>query len=211
MDLIDNLIKDGWLKSPKIIDAFKEIKRIDFLPEDLKDSAELNTALPIGFGQTSSQPLVVAFMIEQLDPKEGDKVLDIGSGSGWTTALLSHIVGLKGKVIAIELIPELKEFGEKNVSKYNFIDKGIAEFICADGSKKYSKLSSRPELTHGFDRILASASAQKLPRAWKEELKVGGRIVTPIGSSIWVFIKKSKDNFEELEYPGFAFVPLIGT
>ena len=202
MALIDNLIKDGWLKSPKIIDAFKEIKRVDFLPEDLKDSAELNAALPIGYGQTISQPLVVAFMIEQLNPKEGDKVLDIGSGSGWTTALLSHIVGLKGKVIAIELVSELKEFGEKNVSKYNFIDKGIAEFICADGSKGYNKEAP-------FDRILASASAQRLPRAWKEELKVGGRIVTPIGSSIWVFIKKSKDDFEELEYPGFAFVPLI--
>ena len=93
MDLIENLIKDGWLKSPKIIDAFKKIKRVDFLPEELKDSADLNTALPISYGQTISQPLVVAFMIEQLNPKEGDKVLDIGSGSGWTTALLSHIVG----------------------------------------------------------------------------------------------------------------------
>lgn len=202
MDLIESLIKEGWLKSPKIIDAFKKIKRIDFLPEDLRDSAELNTALPIGFGQTISQPLVVAFMIEQLNSKKGDKVLDIGSGSGWTTALLSHIVGLKGKVIAIELVSELKEFGEKNVSKYNFIDKGVAEFICADGSKGYDKEAP-------FDRILASASARRLPMAWKEELKVGGRIVTPISSSIWVFIKRSKDNFEELEYPGFAFVPLI--
>jgi len=202
MDLVERLIKDGWLKSPKIIDAFKDVKRVDFLPEDLKDSAELNTALPISYGQTISQPLVVAFMIEQLNPKEGDKVLDIGSGSGWTTALLSHIVGLKGKVIAIELVPELKEFGEKNVSKYNFVDKGIAEFICADGSKGYKK--EQP-----YNNILASASAQRLPMVWKEELKVGGRIVTPIGSSIWVFIKKSKDDFEELEYPGFAFVPLI--
>jgi len=154
MDLVESLIKEGWLKSPKIIDAFKEIKRVDFLPEDLKDSAELNTALPIGFGQTISQPLVVAFMIEQLDPKEGDKVLDIGSGSGWTTALLSHIVGSKGKVIAIELVLELKEFGEKNVSKYNFVDKGIAEFICTDGSKGYRKEAP-------FDRILASASARR--------------------------------------------------
>ena len=204
MDLIDILIKGGWLKSPKIIDAFREIKRIDFLPEDLKDSAELNTALPIGYSQTISQPLVVAFMIEQLDPKRGDKVLDIGSGSGWTTALLSHIVGSEGKVIAIELIPELKEFGEKNVSKYSFVDKGIAEFVCADGSKGYNKEAP-------FDRILASASAQKLPKAWKEELKVGGRIVTPISPSIWVFIKKSEDDFEGIEYPGFAFVPLIGS
>lgn len=208
MALIDNLIKSGWLKSPRIIEAFQKIKRVDFMPEDSKDLAELNTALPIGYGQTISQPLVVAFMLEQLSPKRGDKILDVGSGSGWTTALLAHIVSqqgkseTKGKVVAIELVPELKEFGERNVAKYNFIEKGIAEFICADGSKGYEKEAP-------FDNILASASAQKLPRAWKEQLKVGGRIVTPIRSSIWVFIKKSEDNFEELEFPGFVFVPLI--
>jgi len=92
MGLIDNLIKDEWLKSPRIIEAFKKIKRVDFLPVEIKDLAELNTALSIGAGQTISQPLVVAFMIEQLDPRPGDKILDIGSGSGWTTALLAEII-----------------------------------------------------------------------------------------------------------------------
>lgn len=203
MALIEELIQEGWLKSPQIIKAFKKIKRIDFLPQDLKNLAELNEALPIGFGQTISQPLVVAFMLEQLAPKEGDKVLDIGSGSGWTTALLAEIVGQKGKVIAIEIIPELMEFGKKNVEKYNFIEKGIAEFICADGSKGCKEEAP-------FDGILISASVQgELPRVWKEQLKIGGRIVTPIGSSIWRFIKKDESNFEEIEYPGFAFVPLI--
>ncbi|XOB40521.1 MAG: protein-L-isoaspartate O-methyltransferase [Candidatus Nealsonbacteria bacterium] len=202
MALINNLIQQGWLKTPKIIKAFKEIKRIDFLPEDSKNLAELNEPLPIGYGQTISQPLVVAFMIEHLQPKQGHKILDIGSGSGWTTALLSYIVGPKGKVIAIEVIPELKEFGKKNVSKYNFIQKGIAEFICADGSKGY-------EIKAPFDNILASASAQEIPQSWKEQLRIGGSIVTPIKSSIWVFTKKSEKDFEEREYPGFAFVPLI--
>ncbi|UZE93116.1 MAG: protein-L-isoaspartate O-methyltransferase [Candidatus Nealsonbacteria bacterium] len=202
MALIDNLIKNGWLKIPRIIEAFKKIKRIDFMPEDVKDLAEINEALPIGYGQTISQPLVVAFMLEQLGPQKGDKILDIGSGSGWTTALLSHVVGNKGKVIAIEIVSELKEFGEKNVSKYNFVEKGIVEFICADGSKGYKKEAP-------FDKILASASAQRLPSAWKEQLKIGGRIVTPIGSSIWLYVKKTENDFEEIEYPGFAFVPLI--
>ncbi len=86
MFLIDELIDDGWLKTPEIIEAFRKIKRADFLPEDLKKSAELNEALPIGYGQTISQPLVVAFMLEQLSPQPGDKILDVGSGSGWTTA-----------------------------------------------------------------------------------------------------------------------------
>ena len=202
MSLIDSLIQGGWLKTPRIIEAFQKIKRVDFLPEDMKDLAELNEALPIGYGQTISQPLVVAFMLEQLTPEEGEKILDVGSGSGWTSALLGEIVGPEGKVIAIDIVPELVEFGEKNVAKYDFIKSGIAEFICADGSKGYQKEAP-------FDKILASASAAKLPSAWQEQLKTGGRIVTPIGSSIWLFIKKSETNFEEVEYPGFAFVPLI--
>jgi len=224
MNLIDNLIREGWLKTSKIIEAFRKIKRVDFLPENMKDLAELNEALPIGFGQTISQPLVVAFMIEQLQPQPGDKILDIGAGSGWTTAILAEIISQngrnqkskiknqKGRVIAIEVIPELKEFGEKNIAKYNFlaphrtrsgagIEKGIVECICADGSKGYQKEAP-------FDKILASASAEKLPLVWKEQLKIGGRIVTPIGFSIWLFIKKSERGFEEIEYPGFAFVPL---
>jgi protein-L-isoaspartate(D-aspartate) O-methyltransferase len=202
MFLIDNLIKEGWLKTPRIIEAFRKIKRIDFLPEDMKDLAELNEALPIGYGQTISQPLVVAFMLEQLEPKEGEKILDIGSGSGWTSALLAEIVEPKGKVIAIEVIPELKEFGEKNVAKYNFVERGIVEFICADGSKGYQKEAP-------FDKILVSATAEKCYQTWKDQLKIGGIIVTPIGSSIWRFIKRSETNFEETEYPGFVFVPLI--
>jgi len=213
MGFIDSLIKDKWLKTPRIIDAFKKIKRVDFMSEDSKDLADLNEALPIGYGQTISQPLVVAFMLEQLLPKPGDKILDIGSGSGWTTALMAEIVGDRGKVIAIEIIPELKEFGQKNTAKYNFIKKGIAKFICADGSKGYKKEAP-------FDGILASASAhpvrnfvsngaRELPTAWKEQLKVKGRIVTPINNSIWKFEKKNENEFEEKEFPGFAFVPLV--
>lgn len=203
MNLIDSLIEEGWLKTPKIIKAFQEIKRADFMPEDMKNLAELNEALPIGYSQTISQPLTVAFMIENLRPEPGQKILDVGSGSGWTTALLSQIVGKEGKIIAIEIVPELKEFGEKNVAKYNFIKKGIAEFICADGSKGYKKEAP-------FDRVLASAAVQdEIPQAWKEQLKVGGRIVCPVGSSIWVLEKKSEKEFEETEHPGFAFVPLI--
>jgi len=202
MALLDDLIKRGWLKTEKIIKAFEEIKRVDFLPENVKDLAELNGALPIGWGQTISQPLVVAFMLELLKPEKRDKILDVGSGSGWTSALLAHIVGKEGKIIAIEIIPELTEFGKKNVEKYNFVEKGIVKFVCADGSKGYQNEAP-------FDKILASASAREIPKAWKEQLKIGGRIVTPIGSSIWLFLKKSDKEFEETEYPGFVFVPLI--
>jgi protein-L-isoaspartate(D-aspartate) O-methyltransferase len=212
MDLIDSLIKEGWLKTPRIIDAFRKIKRIDFLSQDMKDLSELNEALPIGFGQTISQPLVVAFMLEKLQPELGEKILDVGSGSGWTTALLAEIVGSEGKVVSIELVPELKEFGEKNVFKYNFIKKGIVEYICADGSRGYEEKAP-------YDKILSSASTDKIPDFWKEQVKINGRIVAPINNSIWLFIKKSAPRhffeksgggeFEEKEYPGFVFVPLI--
>ena len=222
MTLIESLIQEGWLKTPEIIETFKKIKRADFLPahlsfagqnfggpEDMKDLAELNEALPIGFGQTISQPLVVAFILEQLQPKLGDKILDIGSGSGWTTALLAEIVGDKGKIFAIEIVPELVEFGRKNTGKYNFVEKGIAEFILADGSKGYPNIAFRPELAEGFDKILASATANEIPNFWKKQLRVGGRIVAPIGNSIWLLIKKTEQEFEEIEYPGFVFVPLV--
>jgi len=204
MTLVDNLIGQGWLKSRRIIEAFEKIKREDFLPAEMRNLAEINEALPIGYGQTISQPLVVAFMLEQLCPRPGDKILDIGSGSGWTSALLAEIVGPKGKVIAIEIIPELMEFGKNNVAKYNFIDKGRVEFICADGSKGYEKEAP-------FDGILVSASLQtiEVPQAWKDQLKIDGKIVVPIGSSIWQITKKSDAEFEKTEYPGFVFVPLI--
>ncbi len=202
MTLINSLTQETWLKTDRIIKSFRRIKRRDFMPEGIKNLAELNRALPIGFDQTISQPLVVAFMLEQLQPRSGDKILDVGSGSGWTTALLAEIVGPKGRVIAVEIIPELMEFGKKNVAKYNFTEKGIVRFVCADGSKGCQEEAP-------FDKILTSATAETLPLAWKDQLKIGGRIVAPICSSIWLFNKKSEKEFEEYEYPGFAFVPLV--
>ncbi len=200
--MVKELIEGGWLKTKRIINAFLKIKREDFLPEDLKHLAYLNEALPIGYGQTISQPLVVAFMLEKLDPRPGEKILDIGAGSGWTSALLAEIVGEKGKVIAIEIIPELVEFGKKNVSKYNFIEKGRVKFICGDGTKGYAQDAP-------YDKILCSASAKEVPNAWKEQLRIGGKIITPIKNSIVELTKIDEKEFQTLEYPGFVFVPLI--
>jgi len=208
--LINQLIQEGYLKTPRIIEAFRAIKREDFLPEDLKNEAEINAPLPIGYGATISQPLTVAFMLELLQPEPGDKILDIGSGSGWQTAMLAHVVGEKGKIFAIERIPELMEFGKKNVDKYKFKN---VKFICSDGSRGLEKEAP-------FDKIICAAAvypvrnivsngAEEIPSAWRDQLKVGGRLVTPVKSSIWSLIKKSQAEFEEQEFPGFAFVPLI--
>ncbi|MDP2820896.1 MAG: protein-L-isoaspartate O-methyltransferase [bacterium] len=198
--LVENLIHQTWLKTDNIIQAFKKIKRADFLPEESKNLAELNEALPIGFGQSISQPSVVAFMLELLQPKPGEKILDIGYGSGWTTALIAESIKPNGIVVAIERIKELKEFGEKNISKYNFGQ--VVKTVLGDGTKGY--ISEAP-----FDKILASAFAEKIPEEWKKQLKIGGLIVAPVKNSI-VLIRKNKENeFEEMEYPGFVFVPLI--
>ena len=203
MPLADELIKKGVLKNKRLIEAFRAVDRKNFVPENLKESAYVDEPLPIGEGQTISQPLTVAFMMEKLGPLPGDKVLDVGSGSGWTTALLAHIVGKKGKVIGMERIKDLCHFGMNNVSKYNLIEGGRVKIICTDGTKGY--VNEAP-----YQRILVSASAKEIPREMKKQLAVGGRLVIPVKNSIWTVEKISEKDFREEEYPGFAFVPLIG-
>jgi protein-L-isoaspartate(D-aspartate) O-methyltransferase len=200
--LVKNLIEAGHLKTPHLIEAFKKVDRYDFVIDYLKNEAYLNNPLAIGFGQTISQPLTVAFMLELLQPQEGNKILDIGSGSGWQMALLSEIVGVKGKVFGIEIIPEIYEFGKKNLTHYGYQQKGITELILGDGSHGLSNKAP-------FDRIISAAAPEELLEEWKKQLKVGGRIVWPMKESLWLGIKKSETEFEIKEFPGFLFVPLV--
>jgi protein-L-isoaspartate(D-aspartate) O-methyltransferase len=188
------------LKTPAIIYAFGAIERADFMTPKTILLAGVDRAIYIGHGQSISQPAVVAIMLELLQPQPGDKVLDIGSGSGWTTALLTETVGSNGKVIAVELIPALSDFGANNAAKYN--PEGVAEFICGDASKGWPEEAP-------YNRILVSAEAENLPPELVDQLKVGGRIVIPIGHSIWLFVKKSETELEPQEYKGFNFVPLL--
>ncbi|MCK5332631.1 protein-L-isoaspartate O-methyltransferase [Candidatus Parcubacteria bacterium] len=198
--LIDNLIEKGYLVTPNIIDAFSFIDRVDFVPENIRNEAYNNIPLPIGYGQTISQPLTVAFMLELLKSHKGEKILDVGSGSAWQSSLLARIVGGSGKIFAIEVIPELSEIGKKNSQRYKLNN---IKFIVGDGSKGYSKEAP-------YDKIIVAAAAfKKIPEELYRQLKIGGRLVIPVDNSIWLVIKKSEDKFEEKEFPGFAFVPLI--
>lgn len=199
-DLIDELIQAGYLKTPAIIEAFRRVNRRDFLPDSLQGDAAFNSPLPIGSRQTISQPLTVAFMLELLDPQPGDRVLDVGSGSGWTTALLAEIVGQNGAVYAIERIPELKNFGQKNVSRYGFSN---VTFFCRDGSRGLPGQAP-------FARILVSAAARLVPNALREQLATPGRLVIPTADEDIRLIEKSATGeFKETPYPGFIFVPLV--
>lgn len=195
--LVKSLINKGVLKSKNIINAFLEIDRKDFVIDEYKDIAYVDTALPIGKGQTISQPYTVAFMLELLDLKEEQEVLDIGSGSGWTTALLSKIVGKEGFVHALEIIDELVEMGIENISKYNIENATI--------SKATDQLGISGKM---FDRILVSASGDEFPEELLNQLKKGGIIVIPIKDSIFKFRKDSEEEIQEEEHYGFSFVEL---
>ena len=198
-ELVNQLLSAGYLKTPAIIDAFKKIDRQDFVPEELKDFAYINQPLSIGQGQTISQPLTVAFMLELLELAPGQKVLDVGTGSGWQAALLAEIVGPSGWVVSIERIDGLSNQARKNLSRF---DLDNLKLVVGDGSQGFTKEAP-------YDRIVGAATAEAVPESWKNQLKIGGIIVTPVGTSLIKLVKKSESDFEKEEYPGFVFVPLI--
>ncbi len=198
-ELIDSLVQKGVLKDPNIIKAFREVDRSYFVKEEYKDLSYIDAPLSIGEDQTISQPFTVAFMLELLSAKRGDRVLDIGSGSGYTTALLSKIVGESGEVIALERIDRLIDFAKSNLKRV-----GIKNFRLLKA--KEGSVGLKGEL---FDRILVSASSDTLPKELLDQLKEGGVIVIPIKDAIYRIIKIDEDSFQEEKYSGFRFVPLI--
>lgn len=179
--------------------AFNEIHRENFVPESIRDQAYIDAPLPIGYGQTISQPSTVRSMLKWLDARAGEKIMDVGSGSGWTTALLSHIVGQKGKIYAVELIPQLVKFGRDNCTAIGVKN---AEFFQA------GKAYGLPDLAP-FDRILVSASANELPLELLTQLKTGGKLIIPVRENILEITKISENDSKTITHPGYIFVPLL--
>lgn len=196
--LIDELQASGALRAKALIEAFKSVDRADFVPLEQSSYAYVDQALPIRHNQTISQPSTVAFMLETLQPEPGDTVLDVGAGSGWTTALLAHIVGARGYVYGLEVVPELVKFGQDNLRQYEYKH---AEILQA--GEELGLPAHAP-----FDKILVSASAPETPQPLIDQLAVSGRMVASVRSSLVRVDKTDEDDVDIEEYPGFAFVPL---
>lgn len=195
--LIQLLKKGGYIRSKKVEKAFVDVPREKFVPEEMKKYAYINEPLPIMKGQTISQPLTVVVMTEALDVKEEQKILEIGTGSGYQAAILSRLVGKNGKVITIERIPELVEFAKKNLKEYKNV-----VVVSGNGSVGYDEEAP-------YDRIIVTAEAPDIPKKLLEQLKHGGKMVIPVRDKMWV-ITKTKNGFKKEFLGYFSFVPLIG-
>lgn len=199
--LIETLKSSGVLTSKSIESALRETDRARFTPEEMRVHAYDDRPLPIGFEQTISQPSTVVFMLELLEAQPGQRILDIGAGSGWQTALLAHIVGTKGHVTGIERIPELHALATQNVEALGLISDGSVDMIL--GSAVHGYLPSAP-----YDRIICAASIDRIPEEWIDQLAEDGSIVSSVAESI-LHVHKTGSSIKRSEYPGFLFVPFV--
>ena len=192
-NLIAYLKEQGFSK--KIIRAFNKIKREDFIPEEWRHLAYENSAIPIGNNQTISQPYTIAFMLDLLHLKDNQKILEVGSGSGYVLSLIDEI-SKNSEIYGVEIIQDLVNSSRKNLTKNINV-----KIIQGDGNLGLKEHSP-------FDRILVSASAKEIPQELIKQLKANGIMVCVVGNSIFK-ITKEETHVKKEEYPGFVFVPLV--
>jgi len=202
-ELIKHWISSGIITDKNVVGAFKNVPREIFINENNIHEAYGDYPLAIGMGQTISQPTTVMMMTEALELNKGDKVLEIGTGSGYQAAIIANIVGKKGKVISTEIIADLCSLAQKNILKLKL--KNIKIVHC-DGSKGYKNEAP-------YDRIIVTAACPKIPEPLVGELKENGIIVAPVGNmneQIMIKAKKNKGKLIEEKLGHFMFVPLRG-
>lgn len=197
--LIQSLKQKGFSK--EILDAFSKVKREDFISKKLELYAYEDRALSIGKAQTISQPYTIAMMLSLLELKKPQKVLEVGSGCGYVLALISEIIGNKGKVFGIEIVKELAEKSRINLKEYKNV-----KVYNQDGAKGLKEKAP-------FSRVLISAACKEIPKKLISQLKNNGIIVAPVGSSYGQsLIAMKKINNKPIikkEIPGFIFVPFV--
>ncbi|MCP4760390.1 MAG: protein-L-isoaspartate(D-aspartate) O-methyltransferase [archaeon] len=209
--LVERLERVGYLKSDKVKQAMLELPRELFLPKNKKDHAYVDNPVSTFEGQTISAPHMNALMCEYLDLEPGQKLLDIGTGSGYHAALCAQIVckknsnNRKGHVYSIERIEKLVEFAQENLKKAGLENDVTA--ILADGTLGYPKYAP-------YDRILVAAAGPKIPEPLVDQLKVGGKLCIPIGAQrttqkLFV-VTKTESGYDQEEVCKVVFVPLVG-
>lgn len=179
----------------EVSDAFAAVPRREFLLPAFAESADFDTPLSIGHGQTNSQPRTVSDMLTLLDVHPGQRILDVGAGSGWSTALLATLTGPAGLVLGTELVPELVEFGRGNLAKFDFPHASIHQAT----DDVYGLPDQAP-----FDRILVSAEAKRLPEQLVEQLAPDGLMVIPVAGTML----KVTANSAVTGHGQYRFVPL---
>jgi protein-L-isoaspartate(D-aspartate) O-methyltransferase len=200
--LVEMLKFEGRIKTEKVEKAFLEIPRENFVPDEIKKYAYADTPLQIGNSQTISAPHMVAIMVEELDIKTGQKILEIGAGSGYHSAIVSKLVGKKGHVYTIERFSSLSEFAKKNLEKTGITNVTV---VTGDGSEGLPKYAP-------YDRIYVTCASPDVPKPLIDQLKDGGKLMIPVGRTICSLelIEKKGNKLNYKDLGGCAFVPLVG-
>ncbi len=202
--LIDDLVREGVIHSPPVERAMRTVKREYFVPNHLGRSAYADHPLPIGGGQTISAPHMVAIMAEELLVDEGNKVLEIGTGSGYHAAVVSHLVGPGGRVFSVERLEGLAEKGRRNIIRSGISNVSV---IGADGSGGYPEEAP-------YDRIYYTCAAPMVPEIVMDQLKEGGILLGVVGPNggvqVLIRYRKKDGRIEEEPLIRCVFVPLIG-
>lgn len=198
--LVKQWKKSGIVKDKRLLKAFEQIPREKFIHEELVGDAYADHPLPIGYGQTISQPTTIMIMIEAMELKKTDKVLEIGAGSGYNAALMAKLCK---KVYTVEIVPELVHFARENLKRSGIKN---VEIIGDDGSIGWEEAAP-------YDKIMVTAGCPSIPKPLVDQLKEGGVIVAPVGDK-WeqemVKAKKVKGKLKRENLGYFVFVPLIG-
>lgn len=183
----------------RVAAAFDAVPRAEFLPAAARSQASYDGPLAIGHGQTNSQPRSVGAMLRLLDAQPGNRALDVGAGSGWTTALLAHLVGPSGLVVGVELVPELAAWGEQNVRRTS----GPWASVQVASAGVLGVPDAAP-----YDRILVSAAADHLPGELLDQLADPGRMVIPVAGVMTLVVRSGGDD-RVSEHGHYRFVPLL--
>jgi protein-L-isoaspartate(D-aspartate) O-methyltransferase len=199
--MIDEQLIPRGIRDPRVLDAMRLTPRHEFIPEEFRSYAYDDSPVPIGEGQTISQPFMVAYMTQALQLNSEDKVLEIGTGSGYQTSILARLVK---EVYTIERIEELSMNAQKILRK--MLHKNI-HFYVGDGSEVFKDLSLR------FNAIMVTAAIPQAIEPLFDRLEEGGRLIAPIGGrseQILKLFRRSDGRMEEENLGGCVFVPLIG-